>query len=123
MKAIFVIWLLVLACTAGVSGQGPSKSYFTDTVVVDQDRSERSRLLMDQMVASKTFKIIELTASPEEARAQIRGGHASVDESRLRSIDVIDEDEATGSPEMTRHRHDARLSRHSPARLPRSQVL
>ena len=41
MKAIFVIWLLVLACTAGVSGQGPSKSYFTDTVVVDQDGRQR----------------------------------------------------------------------------------
>src|SRR5262249_22290082 len=48
------------------------------TVVVDQDRSAQSRLLMDQMVASKTFKIRELTADPRVARARIRAGRAAV---------------------------------------------
>jgi ABC-2 type transport system permease protein len=47
-------------------------------VVVDQDRSVDSRLLRDQLVASKTFKIIELTANPERARQQIRAGRARV---------------------------------------------
>jgi ABC-2 type transport system permease protein len=47
-------------------------------VVVDQDRSVDSRLLRDQLVASKTFKVIELTANPERARQQIRAGRARV---------------------------------------------
>jgi ABC-2 type transport system permease protein len=48
------------------------------TVVVDQDRSVDSRLLMDQLQASKTFKIRSLTSSPREAREQIRAGRARV---------------------------------------------
>ena len=48
------------------------------TVVVDQDRSDASRLLMDQMLASKTFKFVTLTTSPAEARAEIRSGKARV---------------------------------------------
>jgi ABC-2 type transport system permease protein len=48
------------------------------TVVVDQDRSEESRLFMDGMRASKTFKIVAITSNPEEARAQIREGKARV---------------------------------------------
>jgi len=45
-------------------------------VVVDQDRSVDSRLLQDQLVASRTFKVVGLTASPETARQQIRSGRA-----------------------------------------------
>ena len=48
------------------------------TVVVDQDRSVESRNFMDQMRASKTFKITRLTSSPEDARADIRSGSARV---------------------------------------------
>jgi ABC-2 type transport system permease protein len=48
------------------------------TIVVDQDRSEESRLFMDGMRASKTFKIVAITNNPEEARAQIRQGTTRV---------------------------------------------
>ncbi|MHB1846552.1 MAG: ABC transporter permease [Deltaproteobacteria bacterium] len=48
------------------------------TVVVDQDRSDASRELMDQLAASKTFKITSLTTSPERARAEIRDGKVRV---------------------------------------------
>jgi ABC-2 type transport system permease protein len=48
------------------------------TVVVDQDRSKESRLLMDELTATKTFRITRLTASPEEARREIRSGRARV---------------------------------------------
>jgi ABC-2 type transport system permease protein len=48
------------------------------TVVVDQDRSSDSRRLMDQLVATKTFRITRLTASPEAAREEIRAGRARV---------------------------------------------
>jgi ABC-2 type transport system permease protein len=47
-------------------------------VVVDQDRSVDSRLLADQLVASKTFKIVSVTSDPEQARQQIRAGRARV---------------------------------------------
>jgi ABC-2 type transport system permease protein len=48
------------------------------TVVVDQDHSSASRELMDQMRASRTFKITAVTTSPQEARAQIIAGKARV---------------------------------------------
>jgi ABC-2 type transport system permease protein len=48
------------------------------TVVVDQDRSVESRLLMDQMTASKTFKIKWVTQDPKEGRELIRAGRARV---------------------------------------------
>lgn len=48
------------------------------TVVVDQDRSIESRLLMDQMTASKTFKIDKITTSSDLAREEIRAGRARV---------------------------------------------
>jgi ABC-2 type transport system permease protein len=48
------------------------------TVVVDQDRSADSRLFMDWMRASKTFKIISISSSTEDARAMIREGKARV---------------------------------------------
>jgi ABC-2 type transport system permease protein len=48
------------------------------TAVVDQDRSVESRLLQDQLVASRTFKIVRVTSSPEEARQLIRAGRARV---------------------------------------------
>src|SRR5215831_16751563 len=48
------------------------------TVVVDQDHSVESRLLQDQLEASRTFKIIRLTPNPERARQEIRSGRARV---------------------------------------------
>lgn len=48
------------------------------TVVADQDRTSDSRLLIEQMRASKTFQIVTMTTSPEEARAEIRSGKARV---------------------------------------------
>src|SRR5215831_6770137 len=48
------------------------------TAVVDQDRTVESRLLIDKMQASKTFKVTVLTASPQEARAQVREGKVRV---------------------------------------------
>jgi ABC-2 type transport system permease protein len=48
------------------------------TVVVDQDRSTYSRELMDQMEASKTFKISRITVNPKGARDDITAGRARV---------------------------------------------
>lgn len=48
------------------------------TNVVDQDRTAESRLLIDGIRVSKTFKVTFLTASPEEARAQVREGKVRV---------------------------------------------
>jgi ABC-2 type transport system permease protein len=48
------------------------------TAVVDQDRSVESRLLMDKLAASRTFKITTVTASPERARELIRSGRVRV---------------------------------------------
>ncbi|HEY5948343.1 MAG TPA: ABC transporter permease [Kofleriaceae bacterium] len=46
------------------------------TVVVDQDQTRYSRELMDQMRATKTFEIIRVTNSPDEARSLIAQGNA-----------------------------------------------
>jgi ABC-2 type transport system permease protein len=48
------------------------------TVVVDQDRTSDSRLLIEQMRATKTFKFITQTTSTDEARDEIRRGIARV---------------------------------------------
>ena len=48
------------------------------TVVVDQDRSVQSRELMDQLRATKTFKIKEVTESTHVARTEIIAGRAGV---------------------------------------------
>ncbi len=48
------------------------------TVVVDQDHSTASRELMDQMRASRTFKITRVTDSSHEARTEIIAGRARV---------------------------------------------
>jgi ABC-2 type transport system permease protein len=48
------------------------------TVVVDQDRSMWSRELMDQLRATKTFSIREITESSEVARTAIVAGKAGV---------------------------------------------
>jgi len=48
------------------------------TAVVDQDRSVESRLFQSKMVASKTFKIVAVTASPEQARQMIRAGRVRI---------------------------------------------
>ncbi|HMI82483.1 MAG TPA: ABC transporter permease [Polyangiaceae bacterium] len=48
------------------------------TVVVDQDRSVQSRELMDQLRATKTFTIKEITESTQVARTAIIAGRAGV---------------------------------------------
>jgi len=48
------------------------------TVVVDQDHSVQSRELMDQLRATQTFEITQITDSPDVARAAIRSAKASV---------------------------------------------
>ncbi|MEO8703428.1 MAG: ABC transporter permease [Kofleriaceae bacterium] len=48
------------------------------TVVVDQDQTRYSRELMDQMRATKTFAITEVTNSPDRAREMISRGTARV---------------------------------------------
>jgi ABC-2 type transport system permease protein len=48
------------------------------TVVVDQDHSEESRLLINQLTATKTFQISKMGSSPQEARDLIRDGTVRV---------------------------------------------
>ncbi len=48
------------------------------TVVVDQDRSPESRLLIDRMRATKTFDIRRITFDPREAREDITAARAKV---------------------------------------------
>ncbi len=48
------------------------------TVVVDQDRSVQSRELIDQLRATKTFLIKEVTTNPQVARTAIVAGRAGV---------------------------------------------
>jgi ABC-2 type transport system permease protein len=47
-------------------------------VIVDQDRSEASRLFQSQLEATGTFKIVDVTDDPDGARQQIRAGRARV---------------------------------------------
>jgi drug efflux transport system permease protein len=48
------------------------------TVIVDQDRSVHSRELMDQLRATRTFDIVEITSSTTEAREAIVSARANV---------------------------------------------
>ena len=48
------------------------------TVVVDQDQSRESRLLMDELRATRTFKITHVTPNPHAAREDITAGRARV---------------------------------------------
>ena len=48
------------------------------TVVVDQDQSRESRLLMDELRATRTFKITHVTPNPHDARDDITAGRARV---------------------------------------------
>jgi ABC-2 type transport system permease protein len=48
------------------------------TVVVDQDRSVQSRELMDELRATRTFDIQQITTSPDAARRAIISGKAGV---------------------------------------------
>ncbi|HEY6173157.1 MAG TPA: ABC transporter permease [Kofleriaceae bacterium] len=48
------------------------------TVVVDQDRSVQSRELMDELRATRTFDIQQITTSPDAARRAIVSGKAGV---------------------------------------------
>lgn len=48
------------------------------TVVVDQDRTSASRLFVEQLQATDTFRITEVTSDPREARERIVQGRAKV---------------------------------------------
>jgi ABC transporter DrrB family efflux protein len=48
------------------------------TVVCDQDNSRESRLLMDELRATRTFKITHVTPNPHDAREDITAGRARV---------------------------------------------
>jgi ABC-2 type transport system permease protein len=48
------------------------------TVIVDQDRSVQSRELIDQLRATKTFAVQEITEDPRVARTEIVAGRAGV---------------------------------------------
>jgi ABC-2 type transport system permease protein len=48
------------------------------TVIVDHDRSRYSRELLDEMRATKTFKIALITSSADEARSAIAAGRVRV---------------------------------------------
>jgi len=48
------------------------------TAVADQDRSTDSRLLIDELRATGTFKIVTMTTSPDEVRQEIRSARARV---------------------------------------------
>jgi len=48
------------------------------TVVVDQDHSRESRLLMDELRATRTFKVTHVTPDPHAARNDITAGRARV---------------------------------------------
>jgi ABC-2 type transport system permease protein len=48
------------------------------TVVVDQSQSRASRELMDQLRATRTFKITHVTPNPHDARDDITAGRARV---------------------------------------------
>jgi ABC-2 type transport system permease protein len=48
------------------------------TIIVDQDRSVESRLLIDRLRATKTFAIKEITQDPREARTEIVAGRVGV---------------------------------------------
>jgi len=48
------------------------------TVVVDQDRSTDSRELLDRLRATGTFKIVDVTGNPHDARGEITSGRARV---------------------------------------------
>jgi ABC-2 type transport system permease protein len=48
------------------------------TIVVDQDRTQQSRDLMDRMAATRTFRIDGVTASTDGARREITAGRARV---------------------------------------------
>ncbi len=48
------------------------------TVVVDQDQTRQSRELLDQLRATRTFKIAKITTDPRVARDEITAGRARV---------------------------------------------
>jgi ABC-2 type transport system permease protein len=48
------------------------------TAIVDQDRSEQSRLFRSRLEATGTFKIVDLSSDPDHARQLIRSGRARV---------------------------------------------
>src|SRR5580698_5871759 len=48
------------------------------TVVCDQDQSRESRVLMDELRATRTFKVTRVTHDPHEARDDIIAGRARI---------------------------------------------
>lgn len=48
------------------------------TVIVDQDATRYSRELIDELKATRTFGIVDITNSPDQARAMIAQGRARV---------------------------------------------
>jgi ABC-2 type transport system permease protein len=48
------------------------------TAIVDQDRSEESRLFRSRLEATRTFEVVDLSSDPEHARQLIRSGRARV---------------------------------------------
>jgi drug efflux transport system permease protein len=48
------------------------------TVVVDQDRSDDARQLLDRLQATRTFKVTKVTDNPHTARSEIIAGRARV---------------------------------------------
>jgi protein SCO1/2 len=62
MKNRFPIFLLILACSATVFGQGKdqAKAYFTDTVVVDQDG--KTHRLYSDLMEGKTVVVMAFHA-------------------------------------------------------------
>ena len=48
------------------------------TVVVDQDQSRESRVLIDELRATRTFKVTHVTPNPHDAREDITAGRARV---------------------------------------------
>jgi ABC-2 type transport system permease protein len=48
------------------------------TAIVDQDRSDASRLFASRLQATGTFKIVDITTDPQRARQAIRAGRVRV---------------------------------------------
>jgi ABC-2 type transport system permease protein len=48
------------------------------TAIVDQDRSDASRLFTSRLEATGTFKIVDVTTDPEQARQAIRAGRVRI---------------------------------------------
>jgi ABC-2 type transport system permease protein len=75
--AIFLVFLLPLVQLT-LYGAIDQTVKDLPTVIVDHDRSRYSRELLDELQATKTFKISLITSSSDEARSAIAAGRARV---------------------------------------------